>query len=56
MGYDVRLARAADLPLLADIEDAADQLFTSVFGDVDWKPPAEGRPSGPPSPARCSWR
>jgi len=41
-GVDVRLARADDLPLLADIEDAADQLFTSVFGDVDWKPPADG--------------
>ena len=42
----VRLARADDLPLLADIEDAADQLFTSVFGDVDWKPPADGSRAG----------
>ncbi len=42
MGYDVRLAEARDLPLLAEIEGAADQLFTSVFGDLDWEPPADG--------------
>ena len=40
--HAVRPAVPADLPLLADIEDAADQLFTSVFGDVDWDPPADG--------------
>jgi len=42
MGYDVRPAAAADLPLLAVIEDEADQLFTSVFGDVDWGESADG--------------
>ena len=42
MGYDVRLAEAKDLPLLAEIEGAADQLFTSVFGDLDWEPPTDG--------------
>ncbi|MGI8645847.1 MAG: GNAT family N-acetyltransferase [Nocardioides sp.] len=41
-GYDVRPAAAADLPLLAEIEGAADQLFTSVFGDLDWDPPTDG--------------
>ena len=42
MGYDVRPAEAKDLPLLAEIEGAADQLFTSVFGDLDWEPPTDG--------------
>jgi len=41
-GYDVRPAQAADLPLLADIEGAADQMFASVFGDLDWDPPQDG--------------
>jgi len=40
--YVVRPAEAADLPLLAEIEGAADQLFVSVFGDVDWDPPQDG--------------
>jgi GNAT superfamily N-acetyltransferase len=40
--YAVRPAQPADLPLLAEIEGAADQLFMSVFGDLDWDPPAEG--------------
>jgi len=42
MGYDVRPAEAKDLPLLAEIEGAAEQLFTSVFGDLDWEPPTDG--------------
>lgn len=40
--YAVRPAQAADLPLLADIEGAADQMFASVFGDLDWDPPQDG--------------
>ena len=40
--YAIREARPADLPLLAEIESEADELFTSVFGDVDWDPPTEG--------------
>jgi GNAT superfamily N-acetyltransferase len=40
--YAVRPAQPADLPLLAEIEGAADQLFTSVFGDLDWDPPTDG--------------
>ena len=40
--HGVRLATADDLPLLAEIEGEADQLFTSVFGDVDWDPPTDG--------------
>jgi GNAT superfamily N-acetyltransferase len=40
--YAVRPAEAGDLPLLAEIEGEADQLFTSVFGDLDWDPPTDG--------------
>lgn len=40
--FAVHPATAADLPLLAEIEGAADELFASVFGDVSWKPPSEG--------------
>lgn len=41
-GYDVRPAQAGDLHLLAEIEGAADQLFSSVFGDFHWDPPLDG--------------
>jgi GNAT superfamily N-acetyltransferase len=40
--YTVRPARPDDLPLLAQLEGEADQLFTSVFGDLDWDPPTDG--------------
>jgi GNAT superfamily N-acetyltransferase len=40
--FAVHPATAADLPLLAEIEGAADEMFASVFGDVKWKPPSEG--------------
>lgn len=41
-GYDVRRATETDLPLLAEIEGAADEMFASVFGDVEPKPPRDG--------------
>lgn len=40
--FGLRLATDQDLPLLGEIEGAADEMFASVFGDVEWKPPSEG--------------
>lgn len=38
----IRPAGAADLPVLEDLEGAADSLFTDRFGDVDWPSPTRG--------------
>ena len=37
-----RLARDADLRLLAAIEDAGDRLFAQRFGGLDWPPASSG--------------
>ncbi len=38
----IRLARDADLPFLAAIEDAGDALFAQRFGELDWPASASG--------------
>ena len=38
----IRLARDADLPYLAGIEDAGDTLFAQRFGGVDWPAASSG--------------
>lgn len=38
----IRLARDADLPLLAAIEDAGDALFAQRFGPLDWPAASSG--------------
>ncbi len=38
----IRLARDADLPFLAAIEDAGDALFTERFGETGWPPASSG--------------
>jgi ribosomal protein S18 acetylase RimI-like enzyme len=40
--HRVREARPEDLPLLKEIEDAADQTFVAVFGPLDWEPATSG--------------
>lgn len=42
MPLTVRPAGQDDLPLLAPIEGAADQLYVELFGDPGWDPPTPG--------------